>query len=75
MYLRWPTFESRDREEGQHRFGNIIEVKTILLPMSVRHVRFIDISVFILQISTPAKEKYLALYPEMLDFSYSSRTH
>lgn len=56
MYLRWPTFESRDREESQHRFGNIIEVKTILLPRSVLHGRFIDITVVELQISTSGKE-------------------
>jgi len=62
MYLRWPTFESRDREESQHRFGNVIEVKTLLLPKPVPHNRLIHITVVIFQISTPEKKKNV-LYP------------
>lgn len=64
MYLRWPTFESWDREEGQHRFGDIIKVKTLLLPLSLFHDRSINVTVIEFQISTPKKENTLHSFSE-----------
>lgn len=32
VYLRWPTFKSRDRKESKHRLGDVIEMKAMLRP-------------------------------------------
>lgn len=64
MYLRWPTFESRDRKEGQHRLGDVIKVKTLLKPLSLFNDRSIDITVVEFQISAPRKESALHSFSE-----------
>jgi len=72
MYLRWPTFESRDREESQHRLGNVIEVKTLLLPKPFPHNGLIYITVFVFQISTPGKKTfYICLLLHYLHYRHS----
>lgn len=73
MYLRWPTFESRDCEEGQHRFSDIIEMKSPLKPLSLFHDRSIDVTVFKFQVRAPGKERSLyfenVLYSEIFHSS------
>jgi len=64
MYLRWPTFKSWDREEGQHRLGDIVKVKTLLKPLSLFHYRSINVTVIEFQISTPKKENALHSFSE-----------
>lgn len=61
IYLRWPTFESRDRKKSQHRLGNVIEMKTLLLPVSLFYDRPVNITVFKFQISTPGKDSLLQI--------------
>lgn len=58
-YLRRPALECRNGEEREHRFSDVVEMETVLAPVSLLHHRLVDVSVVEFEVRAPESSSIL----------------